>query len=205
LRRLTLLLAAAAVGLAAGGVAIALALGTGGEGSAHYRGTIPPKGISLPAFALRDQRGRLVRSGALHGKAVAVTFLDTRCREACPIIANRAADGIRLLGQDDRKSVAAYAITVDPMADTPSRARLFLRRHHAVGTLDYLVGPSASLPRVWRAFQVLSAVRTGNASIHSAPVRIYDRSGEWVSTLYPGVDLTPANLAHDLRAALAEG
>jgi hypothetical protein len=37
--------------------------------------------------------------------------------------------------------------------------------------------------------------------MHSAPVRVYDGRGRWRSTLHPGVDLTPANLAHDLRLA----
>jgi hypothetical protein len=38
--------------------------------------------------------------------------------------------------------------------------------------------------------------------MHSAPVRIYDREGRWRSTLHAGVDLTPANLAHDIGLAL---
>jgi hypothetical protein len=33
-------------------------------------------------------------------------------------------------------------------------------------------------------------------------VRIFDRRGIWVSTLHAGIDLTPANLVHDIRAAL---
>jgi hypothetical protein len=37
--------------------------------------------------------------------------------------------------------------------------------------------------------------------MHSAPVRVYDAEGRWRSTLNAGVDLTPANLAHDLRLA----
>lgn len=38
---------------------------------------------------------------------------------------------------------------------------------------------------------------------HSAPLRIYDRSGVWVATLHAGVNLSEENLLHDLRAALA--
>lgn len=40
------------------------------------------------------------------------------------------------------------------------------------------------------------------ADMHSAPVRIYDRDGLWVSTLHARADLTPENLAHDIEAAL---
>ena len=36
---------------------------------------------------------------------------------------------------------------------------------------------------------------------HSAPARIYDRSGTWFATLHAGAD---ANLAHDLRIALGQ-
>ena len=55
---------------------------------------------------------------------------------------------------------------------------------------------------VWRAFEVVSSLDSGDSNLHSAPVRVYDGEGRWRSTLHPGVDLTPANLAHDLREAL---
>jgi hypothetical protein len=45
-------------------------------------------------------------------------------------------------------------------------------------------------------------VDTGSDSIHSAPVRIYDPSRTSVSSLHAGVDLTPTNLAADIRTAL---
>jgi hypothetical protein len=51
---------------------------------------------------------------------------------------------------------------------------------------------------------VLAVAPGGNANVHSAPVRIYDPRGTWVSTLAAGVDLTPANLAHDVRSALSD-
>jgi hypothetical protein len=58
---------------------------------------------------------------------------------------------------------------------------------------------------IWRAFHVLSAAETGNADVHSADVRVYDRTGEWVSTMHLPPDLTPKNLAHDIRVALQSG
>ncbi|MDQ3876448.1 MAG: hypothetical protein M3322_13050, partial [Actinomycetota bacterium] len=78
----------------------------------------------------------------------------------------------------------------------------FLRRHRAESALGYLVGPPGALRTVWDSFQVVPSVESGDDDIHSAPVRIYDPDGVWVSTLHPGVDLTPENLAHDLRRAL---
>jgi len=48
-----------------------------GPSPGAYRGSEPPAGIRLPAFALRDYRGDVVRTSALRGKVVLVTFLDT--------------------------------------------------------------------------------------------------------------------------------
>jgi protein SCO1/2 len=196
--RLALVLGAILAALA---IPAGLMLARGGGGEPDFRGSQPPVGIGLPAFELRDDQGRPVRSSELRGKALAVTFLDTECVESCPIIAAQVPQAFKALGAD-RSAVEALAITVDPVGDTPERIDAFLRRYHATGTLRYLDGAVPELRPVWRDFQVASSLDSGNSNMHSAPVRIYDREGRWRSTLNAGVDLTPANLANDLREAL---
>ena len=88
--------------------------------------------------------------------------------------------------------------------DTRANVRTFLRAHHVLGRLHYLVGTMRTLRPIWTAFAVLPAVDTGSADIHSADVRVFDRRGIWRSTFHRGVDLTPANIAHDVRVALGE-
>ena len=178
------------------------AAGCGGSSKPHFVGTQPPDGIRMPSFALRDYRGGVVTSSSLRGKAVAMTFLDTACKEACPVIANEAGRARALQTPADRRATAFYAVTVDPRVDTPARVQAFLRREHALGAVGYLLGTTQQLRPVWRAFSVLPAVSTGRPSVHSAPVRIYAPDGTWVSELDPTVDLTPKNLAHDLHEAL---
>ena len=143
----------------------------------------------------------MVRMRDLRGKVVLVTFLDTACRDKCPIIAAEIGATLPLLTKTERASLAPLAITVLPQVDTPARIRNFLRQRHALG-LDWLIGPVTELPKVWKDYAVLAAAQTGNANVHSAGVRIFDRRGFWVSDLHVGVDLTPANLAHDIRVAL---
>jgi protein SCO1 len=172
-----------------------------GDGGADFRGSEPPSGLMLPAFELRDDQGRQVRSADLRGRALAVTFLDSECTEACPIIAAQISQAITALGAD-RGRVEAIAITVDPVGDTQERIDGFLARYRATGTMRYLDGSVAELRPVWRGFQVASSLDSGNSNLHSAPVRIYDGEGRWRSTLHAGVDLTAASLAHDLREAL---
>jgi protein SCO1 len=171
-----------------------------GDDEPDYRGSQPPAALTLPVFSLEDDEGRVVRSAELRGKALAVTFLDVQCTEACPIIAAQIGRALRALG-GDRDRVEALAISVDPVRDTAAGIDAFLRRYRVKGALRYLDGTVAELRPVWTGFSVVAAHDTGESNMHSAPVRVYDGEGRWRSTLHPGVDLTAANLAHDLRFA----
>lgn len=166
-----------------------------------YRGFRPPPDVHAPDFALRSYRGRLVRMSDMRGRVVLVTFIDTDCTDKCPIIASQVAAGLRLLPPRARHHVAALAITVDPRVDTPQSARRFLAERRA-SSLDFLLGTVKELRPVWKAFFVVAAPQTGSSNIHSADARIFDREGLWVSTLRPGVDLSPRNVAHDLLIAV---
>jgi cytochrome oxidase Cu insertion factor (SCO1/SenC/PrrC family) len=171
----------------------------------EFRGSQPPIRLELPAFSLRDAAGRRMQSADLRGRALLVTFLDTRCRDSCPIIGEQIRQGLARLDDADRRDVTAVAISVQPEDDTPEAVHAYLRRHRLEGRLSYLLGSEAELRPVWSAFQVLPALDSGSSDIHSAPVRVFDRDGVWVSTLNAGADLTPENLAHDLRLALETG
>jgi cytochrome oxidase Cu insertion factor (SCO1/SenC/PrrC family) len=110
-----------------------------------YRGGTPPRGIRLPSFALRSYRGNLVSTRELRRKVVLVTFLDTKCTEKCPIFASQIASALRLLPSRARRQVVALALSVDPRVDSPTSVRRFLRRRHALGLLDFLLGSSRQL------------------------------------------------------------
>lgn len=168
---------------------------------AVYRGSEPPPGIRLPNFALRDYTGELVRARNLRGKVVVITFLDSQCTASCPIIASQIGRTIDLLTPSERGYVEAVAISTDPAEDAPASVRRFLGRQRAVGKLRFLTRPEQAIRSVWKSFAILSSLESGKDSLHSAPVRVYDPAGVWVSTLHVGVDLTPPSLAHDIRTA----
>lgn len=170
-----------------------------------FRGSEAPAGIRLPAFSLRDESGRVVRTGDLRGRVVLLTFLDAQCTESCPVIAWEVARTLDALEADERKRVIAVAISTDPAEDTPQAVGSFLRRQHAQGRLRYLTGSLATMRPLWRSFQILPSVDSGSDSLHSAPVRIYSSDGEWLATLHAGADLTKENLLHDIRVALDLG
>jgi cytochrome oxidase Cu insertion factor (SCO1/SenC/PrrC family) len=164
-----------------------------------YRGSEPPGRNLLPSFRLPTYDGRTVSSRALRGRVVVTTFVDSSCKQACPIIVAALAAGLRQLDATTRRQVTAVAFSVDPKVDTRRHVRTFLRARRAEAELAYAVAPEKRMRPVWRAFHILPAVDTGSADTHSADVRVFDRHGVWVSTLHAGLDLTQANLAHDIR------
>lgn len=201
IRRLALIAVAGALPLLAALIGLLLLRDTEAS-TASYRGSRPPEGLVAPDFALRTHDERPVRMSALRDRAVAVTFLDTQCDEACPIVTAAIARGLARLDRAERSRVAAVAISTDPAEDTRASVTAFLRRYRAEDALDYLVGPADEVRRVWREYGVLSSEASGSDTMHSVPVRIYAPGGEWVATLHAGADLTARNLAHDLRQAL---
>jgi protein SCO1/2 len=205
-RAATELVIASAIGVIV--VAVVTASFAGGssraEGDSRYRGSEPPAGLVMPAFSLRNYDGRLIRSDELRGRVTVLTFLDSQCTESCPVIAWTVARVLDTLTPTERDDVEAVAISTDPAEDTTASMRRFLARNRATGRLRYVGGgePEHELRKVWNAFYVLSSLESGDDSLHSAPVRIYDRTGTWAATLHAGADLTEANLAHDIRIAL---
>lgn len=170
--------------------------------TSEYRGSTPPPGVHLPRFSLQSFRGNLVTMQSMRHRVAVVTFLDTTCTDACPIIASVLGRAISGLAPSERRHVSAFAITVDPAKDTPRSVRRFLRARGALGQMDFLLGRPGQLTPVWHRFAIVSAATTGNSDTHSADVRIYTRRGIWVSTLRPAMDLTTSNVMHDIRTAL---
>jgi cytochrome oxidase Cu insertion factor (SCO1/SenC/PrrC family) len=192
----------AAVAVIAVTVVVVLFVTGGEDDTASYRGSPPPPGIMLGHFELLDYTGVRVSREDLKGKVVLLTFLESKCKEACPIIASQVARTIERLPPEERRQVVAVAISTHPTDDNPASVRAFLRAQRAEGKIHYLVGSEQELRPVWQRFGVLSALDSGDADTHSASVHLYDRSGEWVASLHPGIDLTTANLLHDVGLAL---
>src|SRR2546425_9163321 len=46
---------------------------------------IPPKTMAAPDFTLSDQDAKPVSVSALRGRVLAITFLDSHCKQLCPL------------------------------------------------------------------------------------------------------------------------
>jgi protein SCO1/2 len=189
--RLTLFLAALLALTAVAGVLL-FAAGDSAVRSAAFAGSLRPPNIPAEEFGLRDEDGRTVRLRDMRGKPVVVTFLYTTCRDTCPLTAQQIRQALDDLGHD----VPVVAVSVDPANDTPQRAKAFSLEQGLTGRMRWVLGTSAQLQRLWRAYGV--APQTSIAE-HSASTVLLDASGRQ-RIGWPTDVLTPDGLAHDIAA-----
>jgi len=187
----------AVLALSAAGLVTLLARPDGGAGRAlGFAGAMRPA-IPPQDFSLRDQDGRTVSLRRLRGRVVVLTFMYTTCRDTCPLTATQIRGALDDLGHD----VPALALSVDPVNDTPERARQFLfRRGLGHDRMRFLLGSRAQLQPIWKAYGVRPQ---GTAFDHSAYVLLIDRRGRQ-RIGFPVQELTPEDLAHDIRRLQAE-
>lgn len=159
---------------------------------AGFDGAVRPPGMPPAEFGLRDERGRVVRLSDLRGRPAVVTFLYTTCRDTCPLTAQQIRAALDELGRD----VPVIAVSVDPAHDTPQRARAFNVKQRMAGRMRWVLGTSAQLQRIWRAYGV--APQTPEAE-HSASTVVLDGRGRQRVGFNTSV-LTPEALAHDVAA-----
>jgi protein SCO1/2 len=161
-----------------------------------FAGSVRPD-IPPQDFRLRDQDGRAVSLRQFRGRVVVLTFMYTTCRDTCPLTATQ----IRGALDDLDRPVPALAVSVDPVNDTPERARQFLfKRGLGHDRMRFLLGRRARLQPIWRAYGVRPQ---GRAFDHSAVVVLIDRHGRQ-RIGFPVQQLVPEDLAHDIRRLQAE-
>jgi cytochrome oxidase Cu insertion factor (SCO1/SenC/PrrC family) len=106
---------------------------------------IPPREPAYD-FSLRDQDGHRTSLADARGKVIALTFIYATCRDLCPAEGNDIATAMRMVGGD---GVVTYIVSVDPVGDTPERARAWIERRRLSGSASYLIGTRDELRPVW--------------------------------------------------------
>jgi len=195
--RIRLALFVAAVLVLGGALGVALFARPGGEpDTVAFAGALRPE-IPPRDFDLRDQDGARVSLRQFRGRVVVLTFMYTTCRDTCPLTATQIRGALDDLDHD----VPALAVSVDPVNDTPERARRFLfTRGLGHDRMRFLLGSAAQLRPIWDAYGVRPQ---GAAFDHSAVVVLIDRHGRQ-RIGFPVAELTPEGLAHDIRRLQAE-
>jgi protein SCO1 len=156
--------------------------------------SMPPRLLSHD-FTLTDQYGRRVSLAADRGKVVVLTFIHSRCRDACPLMVEQIKGALNDLPGDGR-NVPTIGISVAQAEDTVHSRLAFLAKHEMTRRLEFVNGPLATMRRVWHDY----AVQPVTPKIdHSTFVFLIDKRG-YERVGFAADQLTPEGLAHDIRA-----
>ena len=168
---------------AAVAVAWASARSNGAEPRLRGDAVWAPGQRPAPAFALRDQHGRLVSTASLRGHPWLVVFLDSRCRTQCPVAGRELGSAERRLGG---RPVRLVVISVDP-TDTPASVR---HAAHDWGwrgdDWSWLMGTHAQLQPVWRAYGIGVIPQAGDIE-HVIATFVIDANGDQRAAFMPPI------------------
>jgi protein SCO1 len=155
---------------------------------------IPPNSIPATDFTLSDQDGKPVSVSSLRGRVLAITFLDSHCKQLCPLEADQLAQAQKTLGTAAQLSL--LVVSVAPTTDTPDSERAFAATHHWTGDWHWLMGTPDQLAQVWKDYSIAVQVTPGDI-LHSSVLYLVDKAGfqraGWAGPI------EPALLAHDVR------
>jgi protein SCO1/2 len=133
---------------------------------------------------LVDQRGAAFFIADLAGRPVVVTFVATRCSDACPI-ADAMFSRLQSRFRRDGTRAALLTVTLDPAYDSPFVLGRFARAYDADARVWRLAsGSRADVHAVMAAFGVVARPdRKGIPDAHTSFVYVLDSHGRLARTL----------------------
>jgi protein SCO1/2 len=167
----------------------------------------PHPGDAMPDVALVDQDGQPLRLADYRGKAVALTFVFTRCPlpDFCPLMMKNFQAAHAALAKDATLASRTHLLTVsfDTKHDTPDVLRAFgkpFQRTVPPFTHWTLAGGRDEAIRTLGGALELDYVEENRSFTHNLRTAVLDREGK-LRRLFRGNDWTPEELVAELKAA----
>ena len=164
-------------------------------------------GDDVPGDVLRDQDGVARRLTDWRGRALAVTFVYTRCPlpDFCPLMDRQFGSLQKAIKADARLRDTAHLVSIsfDPGHDTPAVIAAHARARGADPAVwSYLTGTPEAIDRLTSRFGVSAIAEKGDVPsiAHNLRTAIVDPKGRLVK-IYSGNDWTVDALLNDLRQA----
>lgn len=163
-------------------------------------------GESVPDQTFVDENGKKRQLSEFRGRAVAITFIYTRCPipTFCPLMDRHFAAVQKTVASDPRLRAQVHLLSVsfDPAYDTPE----VLKKHAASLGADpavwnFFTGERDEIDRFGMRFGV-SVTREGPSAdniAHNLRTVILDQDGKLVK-VYTGIEWTPDQVLSDLKA-----
>ena len=139
---------------------------------------------------LIDQRGHRFTLTSLRGTPIALTFVSTHCRDACPLINAEIAQAAQRVRESFR-SIRFLTLSLDPERDTQSDM-VHLARQFSADPRIWIVasGNAAYIHSVMKRLAVqITRGADGYADAHTTFIYMLDAKGKLAATLLPSSDL----------------
>jgi protein SCO1/2 len=168
----------------------------------------PKAGDPVPDVALVNQDGKSIRLSDYRGKAVALTFIFTRCPfpDFCPLMMRNfaAAQAALAANAELRARTRLLAVSFDTKHDTPAVLRAYgepFQKTSPPFTLWELASGTDEAIRSLGSALGLDYVEEAGSFTHDLRTAVIDPQGRLVR-LYEGNDWKPEELVAGLEAAL---
>ncbi|HVG30281.1 MAG TPA: SCO family protein [Pyrinomonadaceae bacterium] len=171
----------------------------------------PQLGSEVPDFTLTNQDGKKVALRDYRGRALALTFIYTRCPlpDYCVLMSNNFAALDRALAREPELAAKSglLSVSIDPAYDTPK----VLRSYGAAHTENYkeerferwqlATGDAAEVRRVANFFGLVYAP-DGDQIVHSLRTAVVAPDGK-LYKVYRGGEWKPEDVLNDFRQLAA--
>jgi protein SCO1/2 len=166
-------------------------------------------GDALPAVALVDQDGSAFRLGDLRGKAVALTFVYTRCPlpDYCPLMMRnfQRAESLLIADATLRERTRLVTVSFDPKHDTPEVLRrfgaVFQRTRPPFAHWTLATGDEDAIRTLGEALE-LSYVEESRSFTHNLRTAVVGPDGK-LRRLFRGNAWKAEDLVAELRKAVS--
>jgi protein SCO1/2 len=167
----------------------------------------PHPGDTMPDVGLVDQDGRPLRLSDYHGKAVALTFVFTRCPlpDFCPLMMRKFQAAHVALAKDAALAARTHLLTVsfDTKHDTPDVLRAFGKPFQKTAKpfthWTLATGRDEAIRALGGALE-LDYVEENRSFTHNLRTAVLDPEGK-LRRLFRGNEWTPEELVAELKAA----
>jgi protein SCO1/2 len=147
-------------------------------------------------FQLTDQNGQRFAFEQTRGRAVALYFGFTHCKDTCPQTLALLGKARQIAGLSPAQ-LRIVMVSVDGRRDTPAALRAFFEKVGVNAT--GLTGDPRELQRVYKAYGI-AVMRQKRDIAHTDTIFLIDPSGRIVETLVPESALK--DVAADMRAVV---
>ena len=155
---------------------------------------------TLPDCALVDQSGQPIHLADFKGRALAFTFIYTRCPlpDFCPLMSDRFGEVQRALAAGDWHLLS---ISIDPQHDTPERLTDYARRYQPdPARWTFATGSADEIQKLSGLFG-LAVIREGVQINHNLRTVVVDAAGR-VQKIFSGNTWKTQDLIEEMKRAM---